>query len=89
MYVCDYDYADKNNTNNEDLNHHYYTRLISTRWKHQPENTLRMKINHLTLNKSARAKERHGEHASNQSCQTPRGKENIAEGRSTNHAEYS
>lgn len=46
-----------------------------------------MRINHLAMNKSTMAGERHGEYASNLLWQTPWGEENIAEGRSTNHVE--
>ena len=45
-----------------------------------------MKINHLALNNSTLAGERHGKHASNLLRQTPWGEENMAEGRSTTHA---
>ena len=83
MYVCDYDYADKINikdTNYKDLKHHYKTLLISTRWKHQLEIMLEMKINHLVLSQSTLVGERHGEHASNQSWQTSQGEEITDEG---------
>lgn len=77
MYVCDYDYADNNNTkdtNIKDLHHHYNTGLISTGWKHQLENMLWMKIYHLALNKSTLPGERHGEHASILLRQIPQGR---------------
>ena len=56
------------------------TQLISTRWKHPLEKIPGMKINHQALHKSTMAGESHGEHASNQSQQTPRGEASTAEG---------
>lgn len=43
-------------TNNKDSNHYCNTRPISTRWKHQLEKMLGMRINHPALNKSTLAK---------------------------------
>lgn len=51
MYMFE-DYADKTitkDTNVTDLNHHYNTRPISTRWKHQLEKHAGEDTNHMVL----------------------------------------